>query len=243
MVAAMAFSFLSVSFGQRVSTTTRIFNISVIFLYAVLLPLLLSRSVLVGAMLAILLYGAIRTWQVGVNYGVKNLLISIPIMAVVILVGGESLWSVINSMLLERDASVDSRLDQYEFAFGVINDSIWGGQGVGFTVGHNVIHNLFLAAWVQSGFVGFILALIMYLGLVISWVKLGLSALPNTKLLPLGIYVPWLLTLPVIPLFRVWIGGDGGNIDPSGWVALGIYFGMGFALKSASQQPKTVNYI
>lgn len=232
MMLVCLLAFLSAAHMRDASLLFRLFNGIIALVYAFMLPLLLSRSVLLAAGLSVFLLWLIRTRQVGMDYPIRIIMSAALLAILFLLVSGDRLLDVVYAMLLERDASFDARLGQYQAASGMIDDSPWVGRGSGLTVGDKAIHNLFLAAWAQSGIPGFLLTIGMYLGLLVAWFNMSRSALKVNVPVASSLYAPWLVALPVLPMFRVWIGGDGGNIDPSGWVALAVFFGGALALRN-----------
>lgn len=243
MLLVCSLAFLSAAHVHGASWRFRAFNVGVALLYALLLPLLLSRSVLASAGLAIALFGLIQTRRSGAQLLIKTGIVVFPLALLLAAYGGDRIWEVIHALLLERDSSIDARLGQYEAASAMIERSPWIGRGVGIVVGDNVIHNLFLAAWAQSGLPGFLLAIGMYVGLLLSWINMSRMALRLEVADAWSVYAPWLITIPVLPLFRVWIGGDGGNIDPSGWLGLAVFHGATFALQNAVRDASAVEPI
>lgn len=107
------------------------------------------------------------------------------------------------------DIGADGRLHQYVRTL----DSIAAAPLAGYGTGHveefrpgarNMVHNLLLGAWVQAGAAGLALALAMTLAAL--WLLLGRVAVLRRRpdLLALA-------ALPILPLLRSQLGGQGGN--------------------------------
>ena len=125
-----------------------------------------------------------------------------------------------------RDSSAESRLEQYEWAFGLIEEQLLVGHGYVETDSGYPIHNLFLSSWAYIGFAGFVLVVVFYIGLVVAWLRWLYFAVTKRSYWTLGVRLEWVAVLPVLPLFRVWISGAGGLPAYGEWIALGVFFGL-----------------
>lgn len=132
--------------------------------------------------------------------------------------------SALSERMSFNDLSTDSRLDQYAGAVDLINRHPFTGSGYMQVDGY-YIHNVFLAAWVYAGVFAFILVLFFYLILLVRWSAFikGLLTRPATWVLPLA--PEWIAGLMVMPLFRVWISGEGGVMKFAEWVAVSLFLG------------------
>lgn len=202
--------------------------------YLIIIPLTLSRSAIAVLALMFLLFGCRFLLTKGPLFAVASACLLLLAIAASLPVGGNTLLDVFTSIFIEHQSSYASRLQQYAVASTLITDHPWVGQGAGLRVGPSLIHNLFLAAWAQAGIVALFLASSLYVSTLLAW----LQWLPRGLKVPgrAGSFSLWISALPVLPLFRVWISGDGGNLDPPGWIALALFFGI--ASHAGSHCPK-----
>ena len=75
------------------------------------------------------------------------------------------------------------------------------------------IHNLFLAAWHTGGLGALLMSLGFYLVVVVVWLRAIARRLSDPASWKLDISANWVLTLPLLPLFRALISGEGGNFS------------------------------
>lgn len=114
----------------------------------------------------------------------------------------------------------DGRLRQFSMTLDAIASAPVFGHGTGymqeFRAGQqNMVHNLFLSAWVQAGAAGLLCAMVFSVTLA--------------GLVPWGIarnrYDLWRLSaamLPILPLLRSQVGGQGGNYALPEWLAISL---------------------
>lgn len=196
-----------------------------------LLILLNARSVVVAAVLSMLLASLLGlTVRRGVSL-TGILFVSVGLMllaafALVMAVRGESVVNAVATSFAFDDPSTESRLTQYQWAFSLIEESVLFGHGFLFTESGNAIHNLFLSAWAYVGLHGFLLALIFYLGIMASWVRWMYLVVSKRSYWALTLRAEWVAVLPILPLFRVWLSGDGGFLAFGEWIALAVFFGL-----------------
>lgn len=194
-----------------------------------LLLLLNTRSVLIAAGLSLLLAIIVGAGSQPQRSIVPLLLKGAGAVALVALAAGASLPADdLSSTLSERfafaDNSTSARLEQYRAALEAIERHPLTGNGY-FQVGTHVVHNLFLNAWVQGGLAAFLLVVTFYGGLLVSWVLFVWRAIKRPRAWVLPIAPEWIAPLPIMPLFRVWSSGDGGNMYLGEWVAISCFFG------------------
>lgn len=194
-----------------------------------LLLLLNTRSVLIAAGFSLLLALIIGTASRPQRNIPLLLVKGAAAMALVVLAVGASLPAdAVSGALGDRfafaDNSTASRLDQYRAALERIELHPLAGNGY-FEVEGHVIHNLFLNAWVQGGLAAFLLVVTFYVGLLSSWLAFVWRALKRPASWVLPIAPEWVAALPIIPLFRVWSSGDGGNMYVGEWIAIACFFG------------------
>ncbi|MBN2906250.1 MAG: O-antigen ligase family protein [Rhodobacteraceae bacterium] len=114
----------------------------------------------------------------------------------------------------------DGRLLQYRLTIETIAQAPLIGHGTGhmqeFRAGsRNMVHNLFLSAWVQGGAAGLLTALLFSLTLV--GLMLGRLVGSRNDLAQLTAAL-----LPILPLLRSQIGGQGGNYALPEWLAISL---------------------
>jgi O-antigen ligase len=140
----------------------------------------------------------------------------------------------ISNSLSERfafdDYSVTARVDQFQLAFAQIEMHPFTGRGYYEANGH-IIHNLFLAAWVHAGVVAFALAVIFYIVLIVRWLRIVAAVVAQPERWVLPIAFEWIAPLPILPIFRVWLSGDAGNLFLGEWIAVSAFFGCVLANK------------
>ncbi len=114
--------------------------------------------------------------------------------------------------------SEDGRLDMFSTALSEIDRNVFFGSGLNSTIStsadkEHVVHNLFLAAWMQGGLIT-LFGAIGYTVTVLIFLKNRLSQFSRS---PSDLFIAGLL---ILPLFRSQISGDGGNYPFSEWVCL-----------------------
>ena len=84
---------------------------------------------------------------------------------------------------------------------------------------------MFLYAWGYGGVIAFLLVVMFYVTVLWRWMSLLFAITRNSGywVLPLG--VEWIAALPVLPLFRMWLSGEGGIMKFGEWLALSVFFG------------------
>jgi hypothetical protein len=206
-----------------------------VMVLAVLFGLLLnSRSVVLAAIACMALAFAFR---LVVQRGVSFLevlswcvggIVAISAILVIALHKPTALDAITTAFTFE-DNSAESRLQQYDWALGLIDERILTGFGYVETESGYPIHNLFLSSWAYTGLGGFLLVLTFYGGLVLMWLKWLWRNLTLRGYWKLDVRAEWVAVLPVLPLFRMWISGAGGLPAFGEWIALAIFVGLTMA--------------
>jgi hypothetical protein len=82
-----------------------------------------------------------------------------------------------------------------------------------------------LGAWVQAGLVACRLVVTFYLAVLIRWISslVTFTSRPERWVLPVAF--DWIAPLPLLPLFRAWLSGEGGVFKFGEWIALSVFFG------------------
>jgi len=123
------------------------------------------------------------------------------------------------------DQSTASRVAQYEAAVQKIQEHPVIGSGY-FELDGRPIHNLFLSSWVHAGLAAFLLVLAFYFALLGRWFSILFSIISYPERWVLPIAFEWIAPLPILPLFRVWLSGDGGHLFLGEWLALSAFLGI-----------------
>jgi O-antigen ligase len=137
--------------------------------------------------------------------------------------------SPVSDLMADRfafdDTSTESRVVQADFALARIAEHPLVGSGFQ-KVGGYQVHNLFLNAWMNAGIAAFLLVVAFYLLLIGRWVSFVwmLVRSPERWVLPLA--PEWVAPLPLLPFFRVWLSGDGGNLFLGEWIAVAAFLGL-----------------
>jgi hypothetical protein len=139
---------------------------------------------------------------------------------------GNSALDAIASAFSFEDSSTDGRLNQYRWAFSLIDRSIILGNGYIPTATGIPIHNLFLSSWAYTGLAGFLLVLVFYFGILAAWIRFLYLLAARRGYWLLELRPEWVAVLPILPLFRMWLSGDGGHLAFGEWIALAVFFGL-----------------
>lgn len=189
-----------------------------------------TRSVLLMAALGLPLAAWIGVLRRGVRspgeFYVKTAMIVLGALVLVLILSvGSAAMDEVAARLSFEDQSTEGRFNQYSWAFSRIEQSPLIGSGL-VEIKGQVVHNLFIGAWLHAGLVPFLLVVGAYLGLFLSWVLFvfRLVAAPGGWVLP--VQVEWVAILPLLPLFRMWVAGDAGHPGFGEWIAFGAFFGL-----------------
>lgn len=123
------------------------------------------------------------------------------------------------------DDSTGKRFEQYSWALERIEANPWFGSGLGEYKGQPV-HNLFLGAWMHAGVFAFLLVLVAYLAMALSWLVFLVRVVAQRGHWVLPLRAEWVAMLPLLPLFRMWIAGDAGHPSFVEWLTLCAFFAM-----------------
>lgn len=214
-------------------------HMSVVF---VLLVMLNTRSVIIaagmGVLLAIGLRLVARPGSGAALLGLKALCAVLAIVLVIEFSDSTPVTDLMSDRFAFEDTSAAARLEQYSVAIDRIEHHPWTGSGF-YEVGGYPVHNLFLSSWMNAGIAALFTVLCFYLVLIARWLSFlwMLVKRPERWVLPLA--PEWIATLPICPLFRVWISGGGGNLFLGEWMALAAFLGIMLAndLKRRSADP------
>ena len=215
------------------------FHMGVVF---VLLLMLNTRSVIIaagmGVLLAIGLRLVTRPGSGAAFLGLKALCAVLAIVLVVEFSDSTPVTDLMSDRFAFEDTSAAARLEQYSVAIDRIEKHPWTGSGF-YEVDGYPVHNLFLSSWMNAGIAALLTVLAFYFVLIGRWLAFlwMLVKRPERWVLPLA--PEWIATLPICPLFRVWISGGGGNLFLGEWMALGVFLGVVLAndLKRRSADP------
>jgi len=204
-------------------------GIAVLGAALILLLLLNTRSVLIVAGVSIVLatlMSAIMRPQEATGLLLKGLA------ALAIVAAGVSYTQaedpVLNTMsdrFSFEDQSTASRVLQYEAAVEKIKEHPLIGNGY-FELDGRPIHNLFLSSWVHAGLAAFLLVIVFYLVLLGRWLSILYTVMSYPERWVIPIAFEWIAPLPLLPLFRVWLSGDGGHLFLGEWLALSAFLGI-----------------
>lgn len=125
------------------------------------------------------------------------------------------------SSLKERfafdDASAGGRIQQIGFAISSIEQSTVVGSGL-IEINGQLVHNLFLGAWMHAGLLAFLLVTSAYLIMLATWLGFMVSYVTKPEGWVLPLRAEWVAVLPVLFFFRVWIAGDAGHPGFCEWI-------------------------
>ena len=194
-----------------------------------LLMMLNTRSVLIAAGVSILLAIALKAISNPSQNAHFLMLKGLGVVLALILAVSLSDQSGVTGLMDDRfafdDQSAEARVEQFSFAIEKISENPIIGSGYQEVDGYS-IHNIFLSAWMNAGIAAFLLVVSFYLLLIGRWLAflLRLARDPRHWLLPLA--PEWIAPLPILPFFRVWLSGDGGNLFLGEWIAVAAFLGL-----------------
>ena len=201
------------------------------------LVILSTRSVVLMAVICLPLAGWIGALRHGVRspgeFIVKSLgFLGLMFGGVLLLTTDAAAVAMIEDRFSFSDASSGNRFLQYSWALERIEASPIWGSGLAEFRGQPV-HNLFLSAWMQAGLLGFLLVCFSYVTMVTAWIVFMLRIVTQRGYWVLSVRAEWVAVLPLLPLFRVWIAGDGGHPSFVEWSTLGAFAGLVIANRLA----------
>lgn len=153
-----------------------------------------------------------------------------PLVLVGLIFAAERLLEATDEVLVSRFQTLaeDGRVEMFSKAISEIAqaDSWWLGAGVGSKVDYGSneiqIHNLFLASWYEAGIPAFAFAFTFYLIVISAWVNLVFRY--RDAWWPFECSPTWLAALITLPLIRMMVGGQGGNMSVNDWFAVAFVF-------------------
>ena len=201
-----------------------------VFGLALLLLLLLNtRSVLIVAGASILLVTAINAVTRPQQLSILMLKGLAALVVIMLAFGYTDVETPTAGTMGERfafeDQSTAERVGQYQAAFERISQHPLTGSGYSEITGQP-IHNLFLSAWMHAGLAAFILVVVFYVALLAHWLSVLRTYISHPDRWVIPIAFEWIAPLPILPLFRVWLAGDGGHLFLGEWVALTAFLGI-----------------
>jgi O-antigen ligase len=221
----------------------RIVAISTAALAVAMVLLSVSRSNIIVLALSLLLPFAVRIWQRVRHVRRETVLIIaaallIVFMGAYVLSRGQVTSSIVR--ILQQRFSIissDPRLVMYDNALSDIEKSTLLGYGFGIKVldGRGValrVHNVFLASWIETGVIGFLLSIGWYFVLVVRL----FSGILSQKTWSLNIPKEWAVAFLILPLLRVLESGA-ASFTLIEWLALAIYWGMWIGSRSTLAKP------
>lgn len=206
-----------------------------------------TRSVLMISALGIPIAAWIRLLREGVRnpgeFYVKSFAILVlAIVLVLLLSAGSAAMDELESRLSFNDNSTEGRLTQYGWALAHIERNPLRGSGL-IEINGQLVHNLFLGAWLHAGLVPFLLVVFTYLLMIVSWLRFVATIIVRPAQWVLPLRAEWVAVLPMLPFFRVWVAGDAGHPGFGEWIALSAFFGIvtanRLAQRSTSQRSKS----
>jgi len=122
----------------------------------------------------------------------------------------------------------DPRIDMFRTATKQIGNRPLLGHGLGSEIqglyGGSRVHNLFLAAWYEAGVFAFCGAVLFWGHILVAWIVNLRNVLRIPHYWQSSTAAPWVLTLPVLPLLRSMLSGEGGNFTLIEWCCLAFFF-------------------
>lgn len=195
----------------------------------VLLVMLNDRSVLIAAAASLLIATALGALVRPISNApllVLKLaaLLASMVVGIVILTSDTGLLGTLSARFSFGDASTAGRLNTYHGALAMIEKQPFFGNGY-FEVDGLAIHNVFLNAWAYGGLIAFLLICCFYLVVLSRWISFMVTIARRPERWVLPIAVEWIAALPFLPLFRMWLSGEGGVMKFGEWMALSAFFG------------------
>ena len=153
----------------------------------------------------------------------------VAVLLVVAVVGYVSITYLggMSTVLQDRFSNLDEnpRIPMYEHAIREIAERPIWGHGFATRLDHNKslrVHNFLIAAWYEGGVIAFLLACLFLGVLLLVWFSRCRYAVHSEKW-RLGLAPAWILMLPVWPLLRSMVAGDGGLFAFVDWIFLAFF--------------------
>ena len=174
------------------------------------------------------------------NLSARALVVPVVVMPVAILglmFAAEQVLDASGEMLDRfEQLTEDNRFEMFSRTIDKIgrSDSWVTGAGVGskidFGINELQVHNLFLASWYEAGIPALVFAFLFYSTLAYVWTQLVLRY-PG-EWWPFESAQVWFASMLTLPLIRMMVGGQGGNMSVNDWFSVSIVL----AIYSAAQR-------
>jgi O-antigen ligase len=206
--------------------------VATVVLSCSLLLLLMSRSNLLALLIGVSAASAIIFVSPYVSSKFK---LSMLYLSILFIVASGSVFLVFRTDAIgdvisanqERFSKItdDPRAANYQSAFAEIRDNPWRGFGVASVTRDGYpVHNFLLAAWFESGIIGFFVAMLMYGELMRQWFR---ETLRRANLHFVGaMEMAFLPAIAASPIIRRMIAGDGGRFMLFELIPLAVFFVM-----------------
>lgn len=197
----------------------------------ILLSVSRSLTIAIAIAFAPLIFGLIRKFPATTMFGLICVTVGVLIVPNYVDLTG------VNQIIDKRFGSFgeDGRVSMYDIAATLINDRPILGYGAGYYHdygGHKLhqVHNLFMGAWIQAGFLCLLVAICFQAFLLTLYIKRLIYYIGEPAQI-------CLLGILILPLFRTQISGSGGNFNLPEWICVAIVL----ALFARAPQPKQVD--
>ena len=223
--------FLCFSIGARSSSASpgkTLLDLFIGFLFLFSIGIILSRSVIASVALSLLVVYAVRVCAERKFTSVVLGSLAALALVVGIAVSDSPLAIAIYERFFVDTQSYQSRWKDYGVAIEVIERNILFGDGY-YRIrpdGSFAAHNLFISAWAQAGLFAFIFSAWFWLAFMAMWGRLIVLSIFDRAFWQLDLPVDWVMALPMMGMFRLWSSGDGGNLNFSAWLSVGIFAGL-----------------
>jgi hypothetical protein len=193
-----------------------------------LLVMLNDRSVLIAAAASLLIATGVSAFvrpvtNLPILFAKLAAGLAMVVVAVATLTAQSGFFAKLNERFSFDDKSTTARLGQYHGAVEMIGRHPITGNGY-FTVNGFAVHDAFLYAWGYGGFLAFLLVVGFYIAVLLRWISFLSSTMRNPQRWVLPLAVEWIAALPFLPLFRLWLSGEGGILKFGEWLALSVFF-------------------
>ena len=206
-----------------------------------LILIFMTRSVILSMIVVLAGVGIHRllsrraTWRSVLVAMVAGLVVSL------VLIKGEAITDLLFQRFVEDTQSYKFRLSVYNFAIEQIEAGLWFGSGFLPQKSGIRVHNIFLAAWAQAGIFAFWCALSFWLLLSVRALRVMFSRAATQSQWRLPVGPEWVAALMVMPLFRVLLSGDSGNLNLPEWISIGGFMGLLLLNERSAETPRASN--
>lgn len=196
----------------------------------IVLVMINSRSVLIvtgiGGLMALVISEARRPHHAAAVLLLKGMVfVSALFVVALVLLTDNPLSQVMADRFAFDDPSTGARVDQFGWALERAEANFLSGGGFAELNGQ-AVHNLFLGALSHAGIVAATSVMAAYLLAVAAWARFVLRVTLQPATWRLGLRVEWVVALPLLPLFRVWVAGDAGHPGFTEWLSLTVFFAL-----------------